>query len=198
VNREWPGAVLPRSAFKVTVDHHRTKGFDASDDIGKRWASGHDRLRHVTAPVQTLVRPADTSLGASIAVRDLTVTYPNGFTAVRDMPASVSIPRGSICALVGVNGSRQVDPVQGDHGLRARWRVARCELLRPARSTQAHEEAIIVAYVPQSEDVDWNFPVLVEDRGDDGPLRPHEHFLRMPPSRSDRDMVTSRRWSAWA
>ena len=38
-----------------------------------------------------------------IVVTDLTVTYRNGHTALRD--ASFSVPGGSIAALVGVNGS---------------------------------------------------------------------------------------------
>ena len=40
---------------------------------------------------------------ASIEVRDISVTYPNGFTAVHD--ASFELCPGTICALVGVNGS---------------------------------------------------------------------------------------------
>ena len=47
--------------------------------------------------------PTQAPIGASIAVRDLTVTYPNGHTAVRD--ASFELDPGTICALVGVNGS---------------------------------------------------------------------------------------------
>ncbi|WP_154818836.1 ATP-binding cassette domain-containing protein, partial [Enterobacter hormaechei] len=38
-----------------------------------------------------------------IVVTDVTVTYRNGHTALRD--ASFSVPGGSIAALVGVNGS---------------------------------------------------------------------------------------------
>ena len=45
----------------------------------------------------------------------------------------------------------------------------------------------IVAYVPQSEDVDWNFPVLVEDVVMMGRYG-HMNFLRMP-SRADRYKV---------
>ncbi len=136
----------------------------------------------MTLPVQSLVRPADTSLGASIAVLNLSVTYPNGFTAVRD--ASFSLDPGSICALVGVNGSGKstifkaimgfVRPSAGDVWL--------CGL--PV------DEAIkknIVAYVPQSEDVDWNFPVLVETVVMMGRYG-HMNFLRMP-SRADRYKV---------
>lgn len=45
--------------------------------------------------------PVDHSAG--IDVRDVTVTYRNGHTALRD--ANFSIPTGTITALVGVNGS---------------------------------------------------------------------------------------------
>ena len=62
-----------------------------------------------------------------------TVTYRNGHTALRD--ASFAIPTGTITALVGVNGSRQVDAVQGDHGLRAARR-GRDPHPRPAGATR--------------------------------------------------------------
>ena len=38
-----------------------------------------------------------------IEARDITVTYKNGHTALRN--ASFSIPNATICALVGINGS---------------------------------------------------------------------------------------------
>ncbi len=41
---------------------------------------------------------------AGIVVNDVTVTWRNGHTALRD--ASFTVPGGSIAALVGVNGSR--------------------------------------------------------------------------------------------
>ena len=41
--------------------------------------------------------------GGGLSVRDVTVTYRNGHTALRD--ASFEIPIGTITALVGVNGS---------------------------------------------------------------------------------------------
>jgi manganese/iron transport system ATP-binding protein len=101
---------------------------------------------------------ADRDVAASLLVSNVTVTYPNGTTALRD--ATFELGPGTICGLVGVNGSGKstlfkaimgfIAPQQGEIricGLAARQALK--------RST--------VAYVPQNEDVDWNFPVLVED-----------------------------------
>lgn len=103
------------------------------------------------------VKPASAQT-ASLSVRNVTVTYPNGTTAVRE--ASFELHAGTICALVGVNGSGKstlfkaimgfVTPRQGE--------VRLCGL-----PMQEALRANLVAYVPQSEEVDWNFPVLVED-----------------------------------
>ena len=114
----------------------------------------------------------------SIAVRDLTVTYPNGVTAMRD--ASFALGPGTICALVGVNGSGKSTIFKAVMGLirPSHGEVSLCEM--PV------EEAVkqnIVAYVPQSEDVDWNFPVLVETVVMMGRYG-HMNFLRRP-SRAD-------------
>lgn len=123
-----------------------------------------------------------TANGASIAVRQLDVTYANGLTAVRD--ASFELDPGTICGLVGVNGSGKstifkaimgfVQPSAGE--------VRLCGL--PVREALKKN---IVAYVPQSEDVDWNFPVLVETVVMMGRYG-HMNFLRMP-SRADRYKV---------
>ena len=40
---------------------------------------------------------------ASLSVRDVTVTYPSGVTALKD--ASFELGPGTTCGLVGVNGS---------------------------------------------------------------------------------------------
>ena len=50
-----------------------------------------------------VVTPSGGSQEAGIEARNITVTYRNGHTALRD--ASFSIPNTTICALVGVNGS---------------------------------------------------------------------------------------------
>ena len=54
-------------------------------------------------PAAIAAAPLPSAPGASISVRDVTVTYANGFTAVNN--ASFDLDPGSICALVGVNGN---------------------------------------------------------------------------------------------
>jgi len=95
---------------------------------------------------------------AGLAVEGVTVTYRNGHTAVRD--ASFAIPRGSITALVGVNGSGKSTIFKAVMGFVSVSAGAISVLGRPVHAAL---KAGVVAYVPQSEDVDWNFPVLVED-----------------------------------
>ena len=95
---------------------------------------------------------------AGIAAQDLTVTYRNGLTALHD--ASFSVPRGSITALVGVNGAGKSTLFKAVMGFvpAARGRIAVLGL--PVREAQRRG---LIAYVPQAEEVDWSFPVLVED-----------------------------------
>lgn len=95
---------------------------------------------------------------ASLSVRDVTVTYPNGYTAVFD--ASFNLTAGTICALVGINGSGKSTLFKAIMGFSEprQGTVRICNL--PTRTAMKRN---LVAYVPQSEEVDWNFPVLVED-----------------------------------
>jgi len=95
---------------------------------------------------------------AGIAVEDVTVTYRNGFTALRD--ATFEVPTGSIAALVGVNGSGKSTLFKAIMGF---VRAARGSIRILGRPVDKALRENLVAYVPQSEEVDWNFPVLVED-----------------------------------
>jgi len=117
-----------------------------------------------------------------IEARGLTVTYRNGFTAVRD--ASFELDPGTICALVGINGSGKSTIFKAIMGFvrPSAGEVRLCGL--PVGEALKRN---IVAYVPQSEDVDWNFPVLVETVVMMGRYG-HMNFLRMP-SRADRYKV---------
>jgi manganese/iron transport system ATP-binding protein len=94
----------------------------------------------------------------SIVVENVTVAYPNGTVALRD--ASFRLNAGSICGLVGVNGSGKSTLFKAIMGFVAprqgRVSIAGMDVHEALRKN-------LVAYVPQAEEVDWNFPVLVED-----------------------------------
>lgn len=97
-------------------------------------------------------------VSAGVTLRDVTVTYRNGHTAIH--AASFDAPPGSISALVGVNGagkSTLFKALMGFVPLAAGKISVMGQPVRTALKTN------LVAYVPQSEEVDWSFPVLVED-----------------------------------
>jgi manganese/iron transport system ATP-binding protein len=110
----------------------------------------------------------------SLEASSVTVSYPNGHTALRD--ASFKLASGSIAALVGINGSGKstlfkalmgfVNPVKGH------IRIA-------GLSVEQARKQKLVAYVPQSEEVDWTFPVSVWDVVMMGRYG-HMNFLRIP------------------
>jgi manganese/iron transport system ATP-binding protein len=117
---------------------------------------------------------------ASLSVRDVTVTYPSGVTALKN--ASFELGPGTTCGLVGVNGSGKstlfkaimgfVRPTTGE--------VRICGLPVDEALKRGY-----VAYVPQSEDVDWDFPILVEDVVMMGRYG-HMNFLRIPSANDKR------------
>ena len=93
-----------------------------------------------------------------LAVNRVSVTYRNGHTALRD--ATFSVPRGSIAALVGINGSGKSTLFKALMGF---VHLAHGEIAILGQPVHRALRQNLVAYVPQSEDVDWTFPVLVED-----------------------------------
>ena len=95
---------------------------------------------------------------ASLAVTDVTVRYANGVVAVDR--AGFALDRPTICALVGVNGSGKSSLFKALMGFvpAGGGSIRICGLA----VGQALKRGL-VAYVPQSEEVDWTFPVLVED-----------------------------------
>ncbi|UUD63747.1 manganese/iron ABC transporter ATP-binding protein [Pseudomonas seleniipraecipitans] len=93
-----------------------------------------------------------------IRVDNISVTYRNGHTALRS--ASFGSPGGSITALVGVNGSGKSTLFKAIMGFVNLAQGSISVLGMPVRDALKRN---LIAYVPQSEDVDWNFPVLVED-----------------------------------
>ena len=127
-------------------------------------------------------RISDNAAGVSLQVEQVSVTYPNGHVALVD--ASFELGEQTICALVGINGSGKstlftaimgfVTPSQGQ---------VRLAGLSPHEAMKRN----LVAYVPQSEEVDWNFPVSVEDVVMMGRYG-YMGFMRIPSAR-DREMV---------
>lgn len=98
------------------------------------------------------------SAALGIEASGLTVVYRNGHVALRE--ASFSVPRGSITALVGVNGGGKSTLFKSVLGL-VPQSAGRVSILgAPVEQALKRNR---VAYVPQSEEIDWNFPVLVED-----------------------------------
>ncbi|SIS75767.1 manganese/iron transport system ATP-binding protein [Roseivivax lentus] len=103
--------------------------------------------------------PRDTTQGAAgISVRDVTVTYRNGHTALWD--ATFDVPRGSITAILGVNGAGKSTLFKALMGFVP---VARGEIALMGHPVGDALKRNLVAYVPQAEEVDWDFPILVED-----------------------------------
>ena len=125
---------------------------------------------------------AETAAGGGISARDVTVSYRNGHTALRH--ASFEIPRGTVTALVGVNGAGKSTLFNAIMGFVP---AAAGEISLLGMSVKEALRRNLVAYVPQSEEVDWSFPVLVEDVVMMGRYG-HMGFLRRP-RRADHEAV---------
>ena len=110
----------------------------------------------------------------TLAAEGVAVTYPNGHTALAD--ASFALTGGTIAALVGVNGSGKSTLFKALMGF-VTPSAGRVTLAgAPVREAQRRGW---VAYVPQTEEVDWTFPVSVHDVVMMGRYG-HMNFLRIP------------------
>lgn len=128
------------------------------------------------------ISPNDADPGGGITAQNVTVTYRNGHTALRN--ASFKIPRGTVTALVGVNGAGKSTLFKAIMGFVP---AAKGDIRLLGLSVKQALKRNLVAYVPQAEEVDWSFPVLVEDVVMMGRYG-HMGFLRRP-RQVDRDAV---------
>lgn len=117
-----------------------------------------------------------------VKVSDLSVAYRGNAPALSDVNLDLSEP--TICALIGMNGAGKSTLFKAIMGFVAplHGTVSVCD--RPVAWARKHN---IIAYVPQTEDVDWTFPVCVRDvvmMGRQGRMG----FLRIP-SAQDRAIV---------
>ena len=117
-----------------------------------------------------------------LTAENVTVTYRNGLTALK--AASFSIPKGTITALVGVNGAGKSTLFKAIMGFVP---LAAGEISVLGMGVRQALRQNLIAYVPQAEEVDWDFPILVEDVVMMGRYG-HMNFFRIP-SRNDHRMV---------
>ena len=115
-------------------------------------------LDHPVAMKDPATRASPEDGAAGIVAEGVSVTYRNGHTALHDV--TFEVPRGSIAALVGVNGAGKSTLFKAIMGFVP---AARGEIRLLGLTVRQALSQNLVAYVPQSEEVDWSFPVLVED-----------------------------------
>lgn len=101
--------------------------------------------------------PSGETIGeTAVAVRGLSVAYRKGKPALQDV--SFTLPSGSHVAVVGPNGAGKTTLFKAMLGL-VPLRRGQVELLGRSPAEARPQ----VAYVPQREAVDWQFPVVVSD-----------------------------------
>ena len=109
----------------------------------------------------------------AISIRDISVRYHDAL--VLD-GVTAQVPTGAICGLVGMNGAGKSTLFKAITGA-ARLERGSVELAgMPVKTAQ---KAGVVAYVPQTESIDWNFPVSVWDVAMMGRYG-HMNALRIP------------------
>jgi len=127
---------------------------------------------------------ASSTEAISLAVEHVSVTYPNGHQAIRDV--TFTLQGRTVCALVGVNGSGKSTLFNTIMGIiRPQSGSVRVNGLPVAQAMRQNG----IAYVPQSENIDWHFPILVKDVVMLGRYG-HMGMLRRPRA-ADRDAVAA-------
>ncbi|PPK92270.1 manganese transport system ATP-binding protein [Kineococcus xinjiangensis] len=109
----------------------------------------------------------------AIDVRDVTVHY--GDVVALD-GATLRLGAGAVCGLIGMNGSGKSTLMKSIMGL---VRPDEGQVLVDGRPPSKARRSGAISYVPQSEDVDWAFPVSVRDVVMMGRYG-HQGFTRRP------------------
>ena len=97
-------------------------------------------------------------LPISLSVKNVTVSYRNGHRALWN--ASFEIPCSTITALVGVNGAGKSTLFKAIMGFLP---ISEGTININGNNVSDALKTNLISYVPQSEEVDWSFPVLVKD-----------------------------------
>ena len=119
-----------------------------------------------------------------ISVNNLTVTYSNARLALYN--ANCVVEPGTITALVGPNGGGKSTLFKSIMGF---LKPSQGQIRIGGLPVQKAQKRQLMAYVPQSDEVDWNFPVSVFDVVMMGRYG-YMNLLRMP-SAKDRRLVRS-------
>ncbi|MEM7207350.1 MAG: ATP-binding cassette domain-containing protein [Pseudomonadota bacterium] len=94
----------------------------------------------------------------AIELSNLTVTLPNGYVAIENI--SGKLRTGTICGLVGMNGAGKSTLFKALMGF---LQPSSGSVKIMGADVRDSLKQNLVSYVPQTEGVDWNFPVLVKD-----------------------------------
>ncbi|WP_019504123.1 metal ABC transporter ATP-binding protein [Pleurocapsa sp. PCC 7319] len=120
-----------------------------------------------------------------ITVNNLSVTYNNAKLALYN--ASCTVEPGTITALVGPNGSGKSTLFKSIMGF---LKPAQGQIQVGGLPVQKAQKKQLMAYVPQSDEVDWNFPVSVYDVVMMGRYG-YMNLLRIPSSKDRRLVMES-------
>lgn len=96
-------------------------------------------------------------MAVAIEIKNVTVRY-QGKTALEN--ATATVPEKAICGLVGMNGAGKSTLFKA---IMSAVPVASGSVRLAGHTVKTAQKKGIVAYVPQTEAVDWNFPVSVRD-----------------------------------
>ncbi len=118
----------------------------------------------------------------SININNVTVAY-NGKIALNAV--NLQLKSGSICGLVGMNGSGKSTLFKTIMGF---LKPQQGNILVHQMPIKQVQKENLIAYVPQTEEVDWNFPVNMWDVVMMGRYG-YMNFMRIP-SKKDQQIVT--------
>ncbi len=117
-----------------------------------------------------------------INIKNVSVKFKNNFQALTSISAKLNSPK--IVGLVGMNGAGKSTLFKTIMGI---IKPTSGEILIMGMSPAKALKKSLVSYVPQIEEVDWNFPLLVEDLVMMGRYS-HMNFFRYP-SKIDHEIV---------
>lgn len=93
----------------------------------------------------------------AIDIKNVSVRY-HEKTVLKD--ATASVPKGAICGLVGMNGAGKSTLFKA---IMAAVPLEKGTVRLAGQTVKTAQKKGVVAYVPQTEAIDWNFPVSVAD-----------------------------------